>query len=77
VDGIADKDKILKAWDFIEQPGKAAKYVFSENARKGGNLAKPMPTDPVWIGPILVKGFCGLWSATKGIFMENVMLLKV
>merc|ERR1719319_1194190 len=31
----------------------------------------------VWIGPILGKGFCGLWLATKGIFMENIMLLKV
>ena len=30
-----------------------------------------------WIGPIIAKGFCGLWLATKGIFMENVMLLKV
>ena len=49
MDGIADKVEFLKAWDFIEQPGKATKYVFSENARKGGNLAKPMPNDPAFL----------------------------
>ena len=32
---------------------------------------------PGWIGPIIAKGFCGLLLATKGIFMENIMLQKV